>query len=56
LVGEIVKAERSINKLGKVFYTAWREVLEDFSRDEIKARGSFVFESVDDGLDFGLFE
>jgi hypothetical protein len=48
LVWEVSGEEGSIEKLGDVFDANRRQLLEDFTRDEVVARESFGREVVDD--------
>jgi hypothetical protein len=54
LGGEVVEKQDGIEELGEIFDAISRQFLEDFTSNEVIARGMFWVEMVDDSLDISV--
>jgi hypothetical protein len=51
---EVVEKQDDIEELGEIFDANSRQFLEDFTGNEVTARGFFWVEMVDDSLDISV--
>jgi hypothetical protein len=54
LGGEVVEKQDGNEELGEIFDANSTQFLEDFTSNEVIARGFFWFEMVDDNFGYGI--